>query len=457
MKLRKLFSILCAVALVVSAMSVMAFAASDDFGGENLYYAVKVPEGQTITPDGVLDEAYANTQVIPIVTKLWGDLEQPTEATVRVMWDENYLYIFTDVTDSTRFGFDGGIDPTWYDCVETFIDLLHDDGKASADWNGGWGGGYRGDVMCEARYKICGGISDQFPDQIFGGGSEAVWDMWWSCATKDDAAQETKVVSKLTDTGYTVEFKIKANFNEIPADLRLHDGQEIGFGVKLYDKNNAEGKDTTIVVMEGINDGMHTGPKALSDLKLVNSLPVENETPSTPAVDTVVEIFSGSHEITSKWNWDGMPLNVSEIGFNASVIAEGGHFSITYTGTAADAVYMVVVDDDSWVEGSENHYVQLDNAESCVANADGSYTSTFSYAQLAGANTEKNLDFTAIDFIRIGQNNNGDDGITVTNVSWVMPGSAETGDTSLIVIASAAVLVSVIGMVAIVSKRRFAV
>lgn len=181
--------------------------------------------------------------------------------------------------------------------------------------------------------------------------------------------------------------------------------------------------------------------------------------PTTPPVkeDVVSKLFSGSHEITSHWNWDGMPLKVSDIGFDASAIAAGGYFRVTYTGTAPDAIYLVVVDDDSYVEGKDNHFVQLDNAESCTKNADGSYTSIFSFSQLAGANAEKNLDLTAIDFVRIGWNNNGEGSIVVSDVSWVTPGgSSQTGDSSVIVIASVAVLASVIGMVAIVSKRRFA-
>lgn len=180
---------------------------------------------------------------------------------------------------------------------------------------------------------------------------------------------------------------------------------------------------------------------------------------TTPPVkeDVVSKLFSGSHEITSHWNWEGMPLKVSDIGFDASVIAAGGYFRVTYTGTAPDAIYLVVVDDDRWVDGKENHFVQLDNAESCTKNADGSYTAIFSFSQLAGANTEKKLDFSAIDFVRIGWNNNGEGSIVVSDVSWVTPGgSSQTGDSSVIVIASVAVLASVIGMVAIVSKRRFA-
>lgn len=135
-------------------------------------------------------------------------------------------------------------------------------------------------------------------------------------------------------------------------------------------------------------------------------------------------LFEGSQTIENIWNWDGMPLDFSD----PSKIVEGSYLTVTYTGANSNAVYVVLEAPSLWVDGSQNHYVQLDNTDSCTTNDDGSFTSTFTYAQFAAANAEKNMDFSKVEKLRVGGNNEGA-GITVTNVTWHAPASAEPDPT----------------------------
>lgn len=245
----------------------------EQFGTNNKFSVTEVPTSKTIVVDGVLDETYLSAEAV-IVNKVTAG-STDTTATMYFMFDDEFFYIFADVKDSTVFTRDYGYSgEQWIehnDAIEIWIDLLHDDSLKTPIWTGGWGGSYRGEPgpMCEAHFKINAGYN---PDEHgrFGAGSEAIWDGWWSNACNDDNVSYG--ISKITSTGYTVEYKIDLTNNYIPDYLRMNDGQEIGIGVKIWDKKEAGGNKnspaTNAITLESINHDM-SGPKKLSNFIVI--------------------------------------------------------------------------------------------------------------------------------------------------------------------------------------------
>lgn len=241
----------------------------EHFGTEKKFSVTEVPSAKDIVTDGVLDDAYLSAEAVTINTVTAGSTD--TTATMYFMFDDEYLYIFADVKDSTVFTRDYEYtEEQWIehnDAIEFWIDLLHDDSNASPTWNGGWGGSYRGEPgpMCEAHFKINAGYNPEEHGR-FGAGSEAIWDGWWSNACNQD--EVSFGISKVTDYGYTVEYRISLADTHIPDYLRMNDGQEIGIGVKIYDKKEAAGNKNTeapnVITLESINHDM-SGPKKLSN------------------------------------------------------------------------------------------------------------------------------------------------------------------------------------------------
>lgn len=248
------------------------------FGTDNVYSATKLHSNSEIVLDGEKDEAYDDTSKISINTIIKG--ETNTNAEAYLMWDDSFFYAFIDVKDSAVFGRDsnylGEQYMEHYDGVEMWIDLLHDDSLAAPGYESGWGGVYRGEPgpMCEAHYKISAGFTPTLENR-FGEGSEACWDGWWSNASNNDGVSAG--YSKITETGYTVEYKISAIDEHIPDYLRLKENEQIGVGIKIFDKRekDLDSDDRTveapcIIAIEQINGDMN-GPKKLSNVNLITN------------------------------------------------------------------------------------------------------------------------------------------------------------------------------------------
>ena len=251
----------------------------EQFGTDTTFTATKVRSTDTITVDGELDAAYSDAVSIPVTTVSAGETD--TTATAYLMWDDQSYYIFVDVKDDTVIGRDAAYSGEQWtehnDAVEIWMDILHDDSShGPGGYSGGFGGAYRGEPgpMCEAQFKINPGA--QYPKENnvrYGADSEFGFDGWWSNEAKNDGV--TVGTTKITETGYTVEYKINTNIAQIPEELRPAIGQEIGIGIKVYDKTVADEADAeknnpapNQVTMENIA-GYMSGPKKLSNVRLV--------------------------------------------------------------------------------------------------------------------------------------------------------------------------------------------
>ena len=257
---------------------------SERFGTENTFNATRLKVNDEIQVDGVLDEAYQDTAVIPVETLSTGDTE--TKATVRVMWEDTYLYVFAEVTDGSVHRYQDGVGIMENDAFEIRLDLLHNDSLAEPGYTEGWGGSYRGEPgpMVEGQWFINAG-SEHSVDNRFGNGSDAGFE-WLSNESKNSGT--TFGTSKLTETGYTVEYQIDLSNANVPAEYRPHAGQEIGIGVRVWDKNDAGERSS--VVMEAINADMDRGPKKLSNIRLLANDEEEGTPVSVKAVRENFEI-----------------------------------------------------------------------------------------------------------------------------------------------------------------------
>ena len=71
-----------------------------------------------------------------------------------------------------------------------------------------------------------------------------------------------------------MEYKICALDSNIPDYLRLKENEQIGVGIKIFDKSSLSGDEDkakeaeNIIAMEYINGNM-TGPKKLSNINLI--------------------------------------------------------------------------------------------------------------------------------------------------------------------------------------------
>ena len=204
--------------------------------------------------DGVKDDAYSDAKQIQISHVAWeNENSSPATANMYLLWDSSFLYVFVEVIDDTHYGYQEG---TWLelrDALEMIVDLYH-----NTSYTGGYGGDYRGTKMCEGYYKIAAGVGVASVGSTVQG---THW-MWDDGATRDAGS----FASALTETGYTVEYKIGLGKD---ANIYMIAEREIGIGVKIYDKH-ANDKDGSITVLEGKNDAQHEKPGNLSSIKLVD-------------------------------------------------------------------------------------------------------------------------------------------------------------------------------------------
>ena len=252
----------------------------EQFGTDTTFTATKVRSTDTITVDGEKDTAYSDAVSVPVTTVASGETD--TTANACFMWDDQFYYIFVEVNDDTIIGRDYSYEGEQWtehnDTVEIWMDILHDDSShGPGGYSGGFGGAYRGEPgpMCEAQFKINPGAQYPKGDVRYGADSEFGFDGWWSNEAKNDGLTVGTTKIKDDNTGYTVEYRISTSIANIPEELRPFVGQEIGIGVKVYDKTTADEEGAAKnnpapnqVTMENIA-GYMSGPKKLSNVRLV--------------------------------------------------------------------------------------------------------------------------------------------------------------------------------------------
>ncbi len=116
-----IMALLLAVAMAVSAFGVYA----DELVNPILF---KTANG-TPTIDGVMDEAYTQSDLIPVV-HAGADVVIPeghATANAYTLWDDQYIYVYVDVTDNTPSDPCPSPDKSWnYDSVEVYVDYAND-------------------------------------------------------------------------------------------------------------------------------------------------------------------------------------------------------------------------------------------------------------------------------------------------------------------------------------------
>ncbi len=236
--------------------------------GRKMMEAKQLATGATINVDGVLDEAYGEkvTDINTVTLTENGGTPQAT-GELYIRWDDEFLYVFVDVTDSDVSTAQRG-EAHANDSVEVWLDTCQ-----QFQGGQGWGdnnrpvGLYRG----ELGYRVVAG-------QVGGD----TWSHWLG----DDARTRPTAASVVTETGYTVEYKIPWGkkcdewddgfANYIPAlDAHVGDanytkiGQIVNLTVNINDDNGQDG------VREGIMSTNVKGceawatPRYLDHLKLV--------------------------------------------------------------------------------------------------------------------------------------------------------------------------------------------
>lgn len=236
--------------------------------GRKLYEAKRLAENATITVDGDLDSAYGEKLgdiSVVTATENGGTPEATGEFYIR--WDDEYLYVFVNVFDKDVSTEQRG-EPYNNDSVEFWLDTCQ-------QWQGGQGWGddnrpvglYRG----EGGFRVVAGK--------VGADSGQHW-LW------DDDRTKPTTASKVTDNGYTVEYKIPwgKKFEEwddgfanyIPAlDAHVGDdnytkvGQIIDFMININDDNGQDGAREGIVSLNAKGSDAWSSPWVLTQLKLV--------------------------------------------------------------------------------------------------------------------------------------------------------------------------------------------
>lgn len=289
------------------------------FGSEETFTATRRNVNTDITIDGQKDIAYNDTMAIDIntVTKS----STTTNAKVYVMWDEIYLYVLIEVNDSTYNAYSSG-NINDFDSVNMCLDILHDDSLV-LNHTTGWGGVYRGEPgpMCEGWFKIGAGVS--YPNSEgdrYGNGSEFMFDGWLSNAAKESGT--TVGTTLKTNTGYNVEYKIDCTNVNVPANLRLHDNQEIGLGLNIFDKTSS---DVAVISLEDFNYDMYESPKKLSNFKLIKN-PNQNKN-----IITATHVRD-SYKVNNKDKYDNL--------FNDTIKSNLSNNATVQTLWDADGLYM---------------------------------------------------------------------------------------------------------------------
>lgn len=224
-----------------------------------LFEADYLDEGEAITIDGVKDEAYDSAPEIDVSCnslKERNDLGAIGKAYIK--WDEKYIYIFVDVTDSavdsTTVNYES---PEKNDSVEIWISTCQTMPTLSTQW--GWPVG--GINSLRPREDYCG--EGKFARRA-GNPNNPTAGYHWMWDNIGNVKRET--ASTLTDTGYTTEFKI--GWGTFATDVEDKLNEIIDLAININDGENNVRKG--VVCLNTYSHNVYYAPGYLDHVMLVN-------------------------------------------------------------------------------------------------------------------------------------------------------------------------------------------
>ena len=254
----------------------------------------------TPTIDGEIDEAWENANEIS--TDIITAGTEPAKATVKIMWDENYLYVLAEVKDSVLC--DASENPWEQDSIEFFVDE-----------NNGRTAEYEAD---DAQYRVNYNNVQSFSANC----------------VEDKFVTVTKVVyADDVVSGYLVEAAVPFS------TIKGKPGHIMGFDLQVNDDANADG------VRDGMsnwNDATGVGYKnteAFGLLKLVD--------------DSNKYTISGYIKPDFKYPEDKIPevescFVIEVVGTDLKASSDNGHFVITGV-PACDEGYTLKITKESYL------------------------------------------------------------------------------------------------------------
>mgnify|MGYP000935564492 FL=1 len=209
-------------------------------------YAEATKTETPITIDGDIDAAWTDANTIDVNTYSMGN---GATAVSKMLWDENYLYVLTEVTDPVLSV--ASANAYEQDTVEVFFD---ENNHKSTSYE-------TDDIQCRVNYENEKTVTDGRSTDAFLSGA------------------------KKTATGYIVEVAIPHTIDA------FHSNQIVGFDVQVNDDGTGDGKRTSIANWNDLSGMGYTDPSGFGVLKLIGT--------DTPVVTTTTTGATGTTTTTT--------------------------------------------------------------------------------------------------------------------------------------------------------------
>ncbi|MEI3019126.1 endo-1,4-beta-xylanase [Ruminococcus sp.] len=207
-------------------------------------YAEATKTETPITIDGDIDAAWADANTIDVNTYSMGN---GATAVSKMLWDENYFYVLTEVTDPVLSV--ASANAYEQDTVEVFFDENnHKTSSYESD-----------DIQCRINYENDKTVTDGLSTDAFLSGT------------------------KKTDKGYIVEVAIPYTIGS------FHANQIVGFDVQVNDDGTGDGKRTSMANWNDLTGQGYINTSGFGVLKLVGDGTEVTGTTTTTGTGTTAE------------------------------------------------------------------------------------------------------------------------------------------------------------------------
>lgn len=225
-----------------------------------LFEADYLEANETITVDGIKDDAYLSTPAINVNENSLVEDSQNLGATgvAYIKWDNEYLYIFVEVTDANVDDTtENTSSPELNDSVEIWLSTCQTLPTLSTRW--GWPTGGINSLRPSADF--CG--EGKFARRA-GNPNNPTCGTHWMWDNTELVHRET--ASVVTETGYTTEFKIGLGTFATKTEDKLNEIIDIGININDGENNKRKG----VVCLNVDSHRIHEKPGYLDHLILVN-------------------------------------------------------------------------------------------------------------------------------------------------------------------------------------------